>query len=251
MIRIAICDDDNLVIRTTDNFLKRFIAMHSELEFETRMFHSANKLLEAIEAEESFQIYLLDIIMPDQDGIEVGRKIREKDSEAILIYLSASPDYALKAFHVYAFQYLLKPLTIEKFFPTLEKALMNLKQAFTKYFVIKTKEGILSLSCLQIQYIEYFNHNIYIYMNDGTVYESMTLRKSFDDTIKDLLQENFFVKPHKSFLVNLNHVKALQEKDFIMNNNSAVPISRSNYTIIKKQFFDFLQKQNGESGYEG
>lgn len=245
MIQIAICDDNKFERKNIEDLLHKFFLLHPEINFCVHTFPSASELLSFIEKKEIYNIYLLDIIMPEHDGISIGEKIRERDSSAIIIYLSSSPDYALKAFHVYAFQYLLKPLVTEKLFSTLEKAISNLKQAYGEYFVIKTKEGLVSLSCLCIEYIEYFNHIIYIYMKDGAIYESVTLRESFDKTIKELLQYPFFVKPHKSFLVNLNAVKKLQEHSFLMNNASFVPISRNNYSNMKKIFIEFLSKEKG------
>ena len=117
MIRIAICDDNRKDARTTKAFLLSFMERKTNAAFQVREFSSSAQLLASLSTEAAYHIYLLDILMPGYNGIDLGREIHKSSPSALVIYLSTSPDYALDAFHVFAFQYLVKPVTRETLFP--------------------------------------------------------------------------------------------------------------------------------------
>ena len=247
MIRIAICDDNRKDARTTKAFLLSFMERKTNAAFQVREFSSSAQLLASLSTEAAYHIYLLDILMPGYNGIDLGREIHKSSPSALVIYLSTSPDYALDAFHVFAFQYLVKPVTRETLFPVLSDALSHLKENDTGYFLLKTKTGIVRLECERIMYIEYLNHMIEVNMEDNSIYTSITMRSNFDEIIKPLTEFTFFIKPHKAFLLNMNYVISLQDKDFTMKNSVLIPISRKNYTAIKKLYIDFILSK----GYGG
>ena len=73
MIRIALLDDENDQREITAALLERYLSQHPELSAQVRSFQSGYELLDAVERSGSFDLYLLDIVMPEQNGIEVGR----------------------------------------------------------------------------------------------------------------------------------------------------------------------------------
>lgn len=79
-----------------------------------RSFQSGYELLDAVERSGSFDLYLLDIVMPEQNGIEVGLSIRKLDGLGLIVYLTTSPDYAVDSYLTNAFHYLLKPVRWEQ-----------------------------------------------------------------------------------------------------------------------------------------
>lgn len=251
MLRIAICDDNTEELRRTKSLLYSFMELKTEIVYHVQEYCSSVQLLASLKTETPCQLYLLDILMPGQNGIDLGRAIHEANPNALLIYLSSSPDYAMEAFRVYAFQYVLKPVTRDKLFPVLAKALAVLKDLDTDTFLLKTKAGILRLECSQIQYVEYLNHLIEVYMDDGRRYTSLTMRVRFDDIIASLVSLPYFVKPHKSYLINMNYVLTLQEHDFTMRNSILIPISRGNYSSVKKQYIDFMLSKSSCGNYNG
>jgi len=123
MLRIAICDDDIKELENTYKMVSDFAEERQEIDFYIRRFQSAYDMFECIDTGIAFNIYILDIIMPLMNGIDVGAKIREKDENAIIIYLTSSTDYAIKSYSVFAFQYLLKPVSKVELLNFLGKAL--------------------------------------------------------------------------------------------------------------------------------
>lgn len=244
MIRIAVCDDLDFELTHIHQLATEFTKQYSHIAFQIDTFSSSKKLVEKLE-KQNYQIYLLDVIMPSVNGIELGEHIRKKDSSSVIIYLSSSPEFALNAFHVYAFQYLLKPIDKEMFFETLCAAVSHIKNTFSHNYIIKTKDGITAIEVSSILYAEYLNHIVHFHMMDKNVISSVSSREPFEQTIKTLLEFAEFYKPHRSFLVNLNHVKTLQERNFVMINDAIIPISRNNFQLAKKTYIDFLISTKG------
>lgn len=246
MIRIAICDDDRRETELVKILLLNYMTQKN-LSFDIEEFHSSDEVLANLNDAKPFHIYFLDILMPGHNGIDLGGKIRGASPSSMLIYLSSSPDYALEAFHVYAFQYILKPAAKHTLYPVMDKALSLLSAKSDPCFLLKTKTGVMTLESSSIDHIEYLNHFIYVYMTDGKKHTSTTMRIKFDEIVKDLAVLPCFLKPHKSFLVNINHVAALQETSFLMQSGAIIPISKNSYGSIKKKYIDFIL----EKGYGG
>ena len=179
MLKIAICDDDVKELENTFKMISEFTEEKSEIDFYIRRFQSAYDMFECIDNGIAFNIYILDIIMPLMNGIDVGAKIREKDENAIIIYLTTSTDYAIKSYSVYAFQYLLKPVNPKELFNILEKALNKISFETAKSFPVKTKQGVTAVRYHNIMFIEYSNHIMNFYLVDGNVVTSVIMREPF------------------------------------------------------------------------
>ena len=240
MLKIAICDDNVKELENTFKTVLEFTGEKSEIDFYIRRFQSAYDMFECINNGITFNIYILDIIMPLMNGIDVGAKIREKDENAIIIYLTTSTDYAIKSYSVFAFQYLLKPINPKELFNILEKALCKISFETAKSFPVKTKQGVTAVRYHNIMYIEYSNHIMRFYIFDGNVVTSVIMREPFDVLTSEILKDYRFLKPHVSFIVNLNFVSDISKKDFILKNDTLIPISKNIYTDVKKQYIDFL-----------
>ena len=109
MLHIAICDDEQEQLALSEKLLQEYHELHPELNLRVDTFSSGAALLEHLRTTGSFDIYLLDILMPGENGIELGLKIRKTDQCGRIFYLTTSPDYAIDSYLTKASQYLLKP----------------------------------------------------------------------------------------------------------------------------------------------
>lgn len=242
MLKIAICDDNVQELEHAYSILLNFTEKKRDADFIIRRFQSSYDLLECLDMSLDFHIYLLDIIMPFINGIEVGKKIREKDNNAIIIFLTSSPDFALKSYEVYAFQYLLKPVTQENLENVLQRALLRIDYETAQGLTIKTKDGIKAFRNHTIVFAEYVRHSVRFHLSDGSVFSTVTLRDPFDSIANKLLGDPRFIRPHVSYIVNMNYIRGITDRDFVMTEGSLVSISKSNYADIKKSFINFLLK---------
>ncbi len=245
MLKIAICDDDVQELECSYSALLRFKEKSADTDIQIRRFQSPCDLLDCLDAQHCFHIYLLDIIMPGVDGIELAKKIRENDSRAIIIFLTASPEFALKSYQVFAFQYLVKPVAQENLNHVMEQAVLRLDYERAQGLTVKTKEGLKSVRYHTIVFAEYSKHSVRIHLSDGTAVTTVTMREPFDTIANKLLEDERFIRPHVSYVANMNFVRGMSSKDFVMPDGSLVSISKCNYAEVKKTYISFLLK--GES----
>ncbi len=246
MIRIAICDDIASELENIHDMVLQFTKKTPETDFYVRCYHSAYDLLTAVENGSRFEIYLLDIVMPQISGIDIGESIRKKDDLAVIIYLTSSQEYALESYSVFAFQYLVKPVPGPALIAVLKKALLKIGLENSQIFPIKTKEGISAVHYNEILYVEYKSHSLLFYLSDGSTLGTVSTREPFECAVKELLADNRFVRPHASFVVNMSHVRAITGKEFVMTSRACVAISQKNYKEVKNQYIDYLLEK-GES----
>ena len=132
MLNIAVCDDEKLWLENTVGLLNDYYTVHNEITVKIQAFQSAYDLVESVEENAGFDLYILDVMMPEMTGIQVGTKLRAAEKRGLIIYLTTSKDFALDAYSVQPFHYLIKPVEKECLFAVLDKATAILKDRHTK-----------------------------------------------------------------------------------------------------------------------
>ena len=108
MLKIAFCDDETAEIAQLEELLKEYAAARGQ-EFVHTSYQSSVELMADIEKGERFDIMLLDILMPGENGMTAAREVREHDTNVKIIFLTASPEFAVESYAVDAWYYQLKP----------------------------------------------------------------------------------------------------------------------------------------------
>ncbi|NCA67174.1 MAG: response regulator transcription factor [Clostridia bacterium] len=244
MLKISVCDDNMSELKHTEQLLYKFYASHNSMDISIKIFNSPSDLMEKISSGERYNIYILDIMMPDFTGIDIGEQIRKNDEYAYIIYLTSSESYALKSYQVRAFQYLLKPVSEVYLFNVLETAINRIDIENSLRFTVNTNNGIEVIAYHHMISAEYYNHSVKYNIIDRQPITSSVLRTPFDIVIEELVKDIRFLRCHNSFLINMQHVKTITNKDFIMTNNIAIPIASSKYKQIKENYLDYIIRNN-------
>lgn len=176
-------------------------------------------------------------------GIDLGAQIRKTNTKSIIIYVTTSDGFALDAYDIHAIRYLLKPVLKSSFFEAIDSALSYLNIKEESVYLVKTKEGLLSVPYSKIEYIENCSRKLNVHLVDGETITSIFIRKSFDEEIKDLIQNRNFIRVHKSFLVNLKYIKKLTRNDVTMDSGMNIPVSRKSSLDVKKEYLLFVSEQ--------
>lgn len=242
-MKIVICDDNIEDLIKTEKLLQKYIKADGEHEFEIEKFSDPSKLYEKIEKKELADIYVLDMIMSEKTGVDIGSLLGRAGGKAVIIYVTSSDDFALEAYRVHAARYLLKPVREEEFFEALDHALSCAETKKGPVYLVKTKDGFLSLPYSRIEYIENASRILDVHMADGTDIKSIFIRKSFDAEIEELLHDRCFLQVHKSFAINLNYVKKLTQNSVIMESGKSVPVSKARSAVVKKEYLLFVSEQ--------
>lgn len=242
MIQIALCDDNRAHLTKVETLLNEYFEGHTDIPMKVRAFSSGANLLEHMRTHDIFDLYLLDIIMPDENGIDLGRKIHTIDKGGTIFYLTSSVDFAIDAFSVKASQYLLKPIDKAQLFCALDSLVDEWLGNHQKFITIKTHVGIQRIAIRSIVYGELIGHYIHYHLSDGTEIEGMSLRTSFRDAILPLLDEPRFTMTSASFVVNLYFIETISAEGLKLTNGNYLPVSRALKNEIINKWLDFHLK---------
>lgn len=126
-MKIAVCDDRPNISKNRE-LLEKYQQTVRDWMSQAEYFLSGAELLDQAEERGGYDLYLLDILMPGENGISVGKRLRQMGKQGELIFLTSSNDYAADSYEVRAFFYLLKPVEEEKLFRVLDQAVEKLTQ---------------------------------------------------------------------------------------------------------------------------
>lgn len=231
MLNIAICEDN-----AEDMLRLRRLLEQTEVPSKVTGYTTAEGLLEDLERGGCrYDLYFLDILLPGQNGAEIARRLRFWQDAALVVFLTVSEEYYREAFDVYAFQYLLKPITLPALRTVLQNAARVLKKQAALYFPITTGGRDIRLRQSDIKCIASSNHRLHIHLADGQEY---TIYSKLDDVEKKLSSPPF-VRCHKSYLVNLDHVDRLTPEGFYIGKD-LISISRAYAAQAKAAYHNHL-----------
>ena len=236
MIHIAICDDSKQERQILAALFKRYQELHAT-PLQIHIFQNGFSLLDAIDQGKRFDITILDILMPGENGIEIARNIRAFGTDTEIIFLTSSPEYAVDSYEVKAQNYLLKPVTEEKFFASIDSILAELDEKDTASFIIYTTEKQYSrIRVSSLVYGEVTHRTITLHLADQTMISAIMTFTEFLDILKAYPD---FIYPHRSYAVNMHYIQYVTKSDIILTDGQKIPLSRNNYTKISEQFLNF------------
>ena len=237
MLRIAICDDQPRELNIINEFIKEYLNIHP-WEAKVQEFSHPDELLTAIETE-SFHLYILDIVMPMFNGLELGQSIRRISREAQIVYITTEPGYALDAYAVNPLHYLIKPVEKQALFSALELAFSKVDFGREITVTVKIKEGLRTLTADQIACCEYKNHAVRYTLIDGEQVDTTTLTCGFAEHIAPLLRDARFLSPHVSFALNMSRVEKLTRDGFYLREGDFVPVSARQYAAVRNAYLNY------------
>jgi len=224
--------DDEPIAR---EILESYIAKVSQIN----LVKSCQNALEAFNALNSYKIdlILLDINMPEISGLQLA-KVITKNSK--IIFTTAYREYALDGFDLQAVDYLLKPISLDRFLKAINKyfditAYKNIVKTVVAssdrndFIFIRSDRKMIKIKFNTLLYVESLSDYIKIF-TDNTVLitrETMT-------NIEAKLPQVAFIRIHRSYLVSINKIKSYTN-EYIEIGNKALPLSRTYKTLVLKR----------------
>ncbi|HWP97755.1 MAG TPA: LytTR family DNA-binding domain-containing protein [Syntrophomonadaceae bacterium] len=231
-LNILVVDDD----RATRLYLKKIIE-----EVQDVIVSIAASGTEGLQTarEVKPQAVFLDIDMPGMNGLELANQLTQEQPEILLVFATAYPDFALKAFEFYSFDYLLKPFNEERIKKTVNRIIdrnnnpKSSKNPLEANIVIENQGKRILLKPSEIIYIESRKPRIHIRTTAG----EFLLRGSLQALKQELNQYGFF-QSHRSYLINLQHVRAIVRSgktyQILTDSNDKIMLSRSQEAELRK-----------------
>ena len=230
MLQIAICDDEQFYREKIEKLLKKYFQVN-DLQYEIHTFSSGKEFLEQCENNVRFDIVFLDINMEEVDGIQTAMTIRSFHSNTFIVFVTAFIDYALEGYKVNAVRYLMKD--------TLDLALGECMTAIMQKMEIAQVtfsflEGEQRLYTDNILYVESKGHkSIFYYMKSELVtyhiYDKL-------DAVERKMEGYGFLRLHKSYLVNMKHIRRISNYTASLDTGEELPVPRLRFQAVKEAF---------------
>ncbi len=189
-----------------------------------------------ITSEQKIDLVFLDINMPDLTGIEM---VNAMENPPMIIFTTAYPDYALKGFELNVVDYILKPISYDKFLKASQKAcnLFNLTNkevntSETDFIYIKVDKKLVKVQLNEILFIESLKDYIQIHTKITKYVTYLGLNK-----MMDVLPESDFIQVHKSYIIAMNAIETIESNAITIKQN-VIPLGRS----FKANFDDTIDK---------
>lgn len=235
MIKIAFCDDDTAILRTLQALLDQYRTQRNQSIAYTA-FQSPLELLAEIERGVRYDILFLDVLMPGQTGMDAAAEIRRYDRNVKIIFLTSSAEFAVDSYTVGAYFYQLKPIGEDSFFRLMDSAIDACQKERSDSLILRCKDGITRVELWKIEYCEVLHHTLLIHLEGGKVLESSG---SLDELYKHLALYGGFVRPHRSYIVNLEYVRSLSYKAITMASQAEIPIPRGKFQELKDTYLEY------------
>jgi len=228
VLRIAIAEDTPSDTET----LLALIGLCSQ-ESETACFESGEALLEGFE-KGLYDLVFMDVFMYGLNGIETTERIRDIDTQVVVVFTTTSEDFTRESYRLNAYKYLVKPLVADDVQDALDLAALKRDRAQGATLAIVWENEPVVIPLADILYIEAFNRRSLVHTDDAVYQTTMTI-----DALEKLLPSPRFLRSHRSFLVNLDRVDEVSD-DFIMDNGSIAYITVKSHRRVKRAYEDYV-----------
>lgn len=222
----VIVDDNKLACMA----LQQLIAQVDDLAFagECETASQAYNLLR----KQQVDLLLLDVELPDMSGLELLRSLEYKP---IVILITAKMDYAVEAFELNVVDYLVKPVTLQRFVQAVERArvLNEQRKKGTEppldYVFVRSQNQLVKIRLDDILFIQALGDYVTIHTNEKRYTVHMTLR-----SIEEKLPSNQFLRIHRSWIAALQHIDSVEENNARIAGNP-IPIGDQYRTLLMRR----------------
>ena len=228
ILRIAICEDDATMQEKLREAIEDW-AESRKMKVDVICYPSAEAFVFAWPGI-SFDLAFLDIQMKNMSGIELAKFIRKTDSNMLLVFVTSFKQYALDGYDVNAMHYLIKPLSLAKLLPILDRARVIWTSHRDAAMIVSNEAGQSTLPYGDIFYISTSSHIASVHTGNS-VYE---LRKPMNELIEML--PDYFLMCHRSYIVNIFKVYCIYKDSLLLSNEVSLPVSRKKSKALHDAF---------------
>lgn len=238
-IRVAILDDNKTALGAVEASVSS-IFLERGYEPQTECFETLHALRQASPCD----LYLLDISVPDGDGIRFARELREGGSMADIIFVSSREDKVFDALQVHPYGFIRK----SKFLNDVSAVISGYIDERTsresgRALIVMARGQTLRLDIDDILYIESAGRTQNVFL--GSRPEPVPVSESMEN-LEGLLGREGFLRAHKGYLVNCRYIRLITNTDIRLLNDCRVPVSRRKLTELKEAYLAYMQGQGAK-----
>lgn len=243
MIQVAICDDEQFYREKIQFLLKQYFEKRN-LDCAIFLYSSGEEFLAQCENSVKYDIVFLDISMKAFDGIQTASQIRAFHSDTQIVFVTAFIDYALEGYKVNAVRYIMKD-TLDTAIPECMDAVLQRMRLGQITFSFMSGEAALYTD--NILYVESQKHKSFFYYmqpgitNTKAVQSGIVTYQMYEklDVIEQTLSDHGFLRIHKSYLVNMKHIRRLSNYTAYLDTGEELPVPRLRYQTVRELFVTY------------
>ena len=233
IFNVAIVEDERDAADELERMINKYSEENTENSFSINKFSDALSFL--MEGLSGYDVIFLDIQLPDMSGMKAAWKIREKDEDILIVFVTSMAQYAVESYGVHAYDFILKPLIYGNFYMKFRRVVKALEHRRNDdYITLSTRFEKRRVRILDIVYVEVINHDLYFHLTEGKWRVTGTMGE-----IEKKLLPYHFVRLNSGYLVNLKYVSALHG-EYAVVNGEELHISRSRKQNFLLQFAKYV-----------
>lgn len=235
-MRIVFCDDEPHALAAMRRTVEEYFAREEIVSPEYAQYQDGNALLQQ---EHTVDIAFLDVEMPGISGIELGRRLKERNPFIKVFIVTAYPDYLDAAMGVQVFRYLSKPLDANRLQANLREAVSQY-HLDTRSYPIVTEDGVVMCRAEQLICVEAIQKRVLIHTMDAVL-----VTKEPMEHWKNTLTLPCFYQTHRSYLVNMRFVCAIHKDKVLLRHGETqleAYLTRRRYSHFKDHFLQYVER---------
>ncbi len=238
-LHLAICDDEARIMSLIANAIEGAFSQKG-IDVTMEQFSNPLELKKRITQTE-FDLLFLDIDMPKLDGIRLAQLLRQQQKTLDIIFVSSREDRVFEAFNVHPFGFVRKSAFLTDIVTAVDSYVNYLGESTKTRLSVDTSDGTVSVPLREIVYIESIGKEqlIHLYSKPEPVSVRLTM-----SGLMGALEDQGFARCHKGYIVNFQHILAINKADISMDNGVKVPIGRSYAQDVRDQYLRFLAAEN-------
>ena len=238
MVRIAICDDNEECVSGIETVADQFFKTHC-VECFMQTYQSSENLLYDLRDGIGYDLLLLDIEMPEVDGMDLAKVILDTLPGAKIIFITSHLEYAITAYEFSVFRYIPKTVISEKLPPALEDYYKLYRLERDEFYTVEIKNHVEQLPYREILYILKDGKYAVFYMTGG---KQQPVRKTLAQVFKEISREYFYFAD-RGCIVNLANVAGMDDRSILFVDDQRIAISKTNLSDFKTTMLRFWRKQ--------
>lgn len=230
-MRIAVVEDDRECREQLSDYIRQY-GEENGRKFEVALFSDGREIVEGYTPQ--YDIILLDIEMPEMDGMQAAERIRAQDGDVVLMFVTNMAQYAINGYAVGALDFVLKPINYYTFSVRFARAIQRVRKRESGEILLSLPDSVLRLDTREIHYVEVQNRMLHYHTQRG----EFVLRGTMQGAEKEL-ERYQFVRCNHWYLVNLRHVTEVK-RDTVVVAGTELEISRRNRTAFLNALTDYV-----------
>lgn len=234
MIKIAVLDDEPMYIEQVRRITEASMPQLG-MKYEFYAYETGQSVLEDLKQEICYDVYLLDVQLPDINGLEIAKRIRRRWSDPIVIYITNYVDYAVEAYEVNTFRYIPKQLLEEKLPKAYHsmKDLLKKKEAARRFYTIERYAQREKLYYRDIYYLKKDGKYVILVHKDGKT----SVRTTMSEILGELGEREFLLID-RSYAVNIEHVQSVRNYQVYLQNGEVLPVSKPKWQRVRNTLME-------------